>query len=55
MGGGGGAGWGRSQSKRPKECLVLYKSFNTLCLPPATKNNTSVLKNIFFMVKARER
>ncbi len=27
----GGEGWARSQIRRPRECLVLYKSFNTLC------------------------
>jgi len=26
-----GRGWARSQIIQPQECLVLYKSFNTLC------------------------
>ncbi len=40
-GGVGGKGWVRSQIIRPRESLVLYKSFNTLC-PDLSIGNTVI-------------
>ncbi len=42
---GKGRGWAWSQIIRPQEILTLYKSFNTLCLPPTSIGSSLTVRN----------